>query len=403
MLKKLTSMALWKQILICIVLGAIVGIWAPGVVPRIKFLGDIFLRLLKMLIAPLVLFTLISGVCKMGDIKHLYTVGIRIVAFYLITSALAAALGLVFALFTQPGKGVTDLLTSQSGKAVQYDFIGNMVQWIPDNIFNALTTGNTLQIIVFALFTGVVLLLLGDQCADLIHLVDKAADVMLKMTDLVMKYSPIGIFALVADMMTHLSGAMLKQVLNFILTDWAACLVILFIFQPLLVKFLAGIKPLKYFSPIMIVAASTTSSAATLPLELKIADEDLGIPENIYGFCLPLGNTCNMNGMACAIGVISVFASNLFGRPITLGSCIEFIFLGLVLSVGAAGVKGAGIVMSSVLLQTVGMPLTLVPILAAVWPIIDICHTTCNVSGDVAGTIIVAKSLNELDVDRINQ
>ena len=404
MLKKLTSMALWKQILICIVLGAIVGIWAPGVVPRIKFLGDIFLRLLKMLIAPLVLFTLISGVCKMGDIKHLYTVGIRIVAFYLITSALAAALGLVFALFTQPGKGVTDLLTSQSGKAVQYDFIGNMVQWIPDNIFNALTTGNTLQIIVFALFTGVVLLLLGDQCADLIHLVDKAADVMLKMTDLVMKYSPIGIFALVADMMTHLSGAMLKQVLNFILTDWAACLVILF--QPLLVKFLAGIKPLKYFkhmSPIMIVAASTTSSAATLPLELKIADEDLGIPENIYGFCLPLGNTCNMNGMACAIGVISVFASNLFGRPITLGSCIEFIFLGLVLSVGAAGVKGAGIVMSSVLLQTVGMPLTLVPILAAVWPIIDICHTTCNVSGDVAGTIIVAKSLNELDVDRINQ
>ena len=181
---------------------------------------------------------------------------------------------------------------------------------------------------------------------------------------------------------------------------------ILFIIQPLLVKFLAGIKPLKYFkhmSPIMIVAASTTSSAATLPLELKIADEDLKIPENIYGFCLPLGNTCNMNGMACVIGVISVFASNLFGRPITIGSCIEFIFLGLVLSVGAAGVKGAGIVMSSVLLQTVGMPLTLVPILAAVWPIIDICHTTCNVSGDMAGTMIVAKSLNELDVDRINQ
>lgn len=342
----------------------------------------------------------------MGDIKHLYTVGIRIVVFYLLTSTLAAALGLVFALFTQPGKGVTDLLTSESGKAVQYDFIGNMVKWIPDNIFNALTTGNTLQIIVFALFTGVVLLLLGDQCADLIALVGKASDVMLKMTDLVMKYSPIGIFALVADMMTHLSGAMLKQVLNFIATDWAACLVILFIIQPLLVKFLAGIKPLKYFkhmSPIMIVAASTTSSAATLPLELKIADEDLKIPENIYGFCLPLGNTCNMNGMACVIGVISVFASNLFGRPITIGSCIEFIFLGLVLSVGAAGVKGAGIVMSSVLLQTVGMPLTLVPILAAVWPIIDICHTTCNVSGDMAGTMIVAKSLNELDVDRINQ
>lgn len=179
----------------------------------------------------------------------------------------------------------------------------------------------------------------------------------------------------------------------------------LFILQPLLVKTLAHLsirKYLKHLAPIMILAASTTSSAATLPLELKIAKEDMGIPENIYGFCLPLGNTCNMNGMAVAIGVISVFASNLFGRPITLGACVEFIFLGLVLSVGATGVKGAGIVMSSVLLQTVGMPLTLVPILAAIWPVIDICHTTCNVSGDMCGTIIVSKSLNALDEDLFN-
>ncbi len=404
-MKRLTQLALWKQILISIIAGTLVGVYAPGMVPSIKFLGDIFLRLLKMLIAPLVLFSLISGVCKMGDIKRLYTVGVRIVAFYLITSTVAATLGLVFALVTQPGKGVVDLLTDKSGKEVAYSFIDNMVKWIPTNIFESLTTGNTLQIIVFALITGIVLLLLGDEYADLIKLIDKASGVMLKMTDLVMKYSPIGIFALVADMIASLSASMLTQVLNFILTDWAACLVVLFILQPLLVKTLAHLsirKYLKHLAPIMILAASTTSSAATLPLELKIAKEDMGIPENIYGFCLPLGNTCNMNGMAVAIGVISVFASNLFGRPITLGACIEFIFLGLVLSVGAAGVKGAGIVMSSVLLQTVGMPLTLVPILAAIWPVIDICHTTCNVSGDMCGTIIVSKSLNALDEDLFN-
>jgi Na+/H+-dicarboxylate symporter len=258
---------------------------------------------------------------------------------------------------------------------------------------------------VFALFAGVVLLALGDEFKPFVDMIDKAAGVMLKMTDMVMKYSPIGILALVAEMVTTLSGKMMAQVANFILTDWAACLIIIFIVQPGLVRLLAKESAMKYLqniSPCMVVAASTTSSAATLPLELKIAREKLGIPEKIYGFCLPLGNTCNMNGMAVAIGVISIFASNLFGVPITFASCVQFVFLGLVLSIGAAGVKGAGIVMSSVLLQTVGMPLTLVPILAAIWPIIDIPHTTANVSGDLAGTIVVAKSMDMLDEDLFN-
>lgn len=398
---KFFRLALWKQIITAIIVGSIIGKFFPAAVPVLKPFGDIFLRLLKMLIAPLVLFTLTSGVCKMGDIKQLRKVGLRIVLFYIVTSTFAASLGLGFALLTQPGKGVTDLLTSgQAGKAVTYSFVDNAIKWIPTNIFESLATGNTLQIIVFALFSGVVLLALGDEYKEFVGLIDKAAGVMLKMTDYVMKYSPIGIMALVADMVMGLSSKMMAQVINFILTDYAACLVIIFLVQPLLVRILAKqsmIKYLRNISPCMVVAASTTSSAATLPLELKIANDKLGVPEKIYGFCLPLGNTCNMNGMAVAIGVISIFASNLFNVPITLASCVQFIFLGLVLSIGAAGVKGAGIVMSSVLLQTVGYPLTLVPLLAAIWPVIDIPHTTANVSGDLAGTIVVAKSMDALD------
>lgn len=402
----ITKWALWKQILLAIILGAILGIAAPQLVPAVKPLGDIFLRLLKMLIAPLVLFTLISGVCKMGDIKSLRTVGVRIVGFYVITTLISATLGLGLALITQPGRGVTDLLVAEkAGKTVSYSFIDNAIKWIPTNIFESLSTGNTLQIIVFALLTGVILLSLGDEYKEFVNMIDKAAGVMLKMTDLVMKFSPIGIFALIADMVTTLSAKMMTQVLTFIATDWIACAIVLFVFQPILVKVLGGQNPMKYLknvAPVMVVAASTTSSAATLPLELKLANDKLGIPEKIYGFCLPLGNTCNMNGMAVAIGIISIFASNLFGIPITLGNCVEFIFLGLVLSIGAAGVKGSGIVMSSVLLQTMGMPLTLIPILAAIWPVIDISHTTCNVSGDLAGTICVAHSMDELNEDVFN-
>ena len=394
------KLQLWQQIVIAIILGVLLGVFAPQFVPYIQFMGTIFLRLLKMLIAPLVLLTLISGVCKMGDIQQLKTVGIRIVAFYVITSMIAAAIGMTFALISQPGQGVTDLLTAEVGEAQEYSFLDNFINWIPDNIFAALTNGNTLQIIVFALFSGVVLLALGEKVKGLISIVDQGADMMLKMTEMVMKISPFGIFALIADMMTKLSGSMLMQVLNMIITDWIACIVVIFIMQLLLVKFLAKVNPLlflKKISPAMIVAASTTSSAATLPVSIDLAKNKLGVPEKIYGFTLPLGNTYNMNGMAVVIGVIAVFASNLYGYEISIGSMAQFVFLGLVLSIGAAGVKGAGIVMSTVLLQTLGMPLTLVPILAAIWPVIDIPHTTANIAGDLAGTIVVAHSVNELD------
>ena len=400
MLKKLDKIALWKQIVVAIILGAAFGKLFPSAVPSIAFLGDIFMRLLKMLIAPLVLTTLVSGVCKMGDVKQLRTVGVRILAFYLISSAFAAAVGMVFALVTKPGAGVTDLLGAEAGEMVEYNFLENMISWIPTNIFEALSTGNTLQIIIFSLILGVVLLSLGEKVSGLIQLFDMGAEAMLKMTEGVMKISPIGIFSLVAKMMTTISSNMLAQVMNFIVTDYAACLVVIFIIQPLAVALLAHESPIKFLKNIvspMVVAASTTSSAATLPTAIQCAEEELGVPEKIYGFTLPLGNTCDMNGMAVVLGVIGVFASNLYGYPITAASLIQFVFMGLVLSFGCAGVKGAGVVMSTVLLQTMGMPLTLIPILAAVWPVVDPAHTTGNITGDLAGTTVVAASLGELD------
>ena len=222
MLRKLDNIALWKQIVVAIIIGAIFGKLFPAAVPSIAFLGDIFMRLLKMLIAPLVLLTLVSGVCKMGDVRQLRTVGVRILSFYLISSAFAAAIGMCFALITQPGRGVTDLLGSEAGETVEYNFLSNMISWIPTNIFEALAKGDTLQIIIFSLILGVVLLSLGETVAPLVRIFDMGAEAMLKMTEGVMKVSPIGIFALVAKMMTTISSNMLAQVMNFIITDYAA-------------------------------------------------------------------------------------------------------------------------------------------------------------------------------------
>lgn len=152
----------------------------------------------------------------------------------------------------------------------------------------------------------------------------------------------------------------------------------------------------------MIVAVTTTSSAATLPISIKVAGEKLGVPENIYGFTLPLGNTCGMNGFAMFIGLCCIFASNLYGMPVTVASLAQFIFLGIILSVGAAGVKGAGIVMSTVLLEAIGMPLTLIPILAAIWPAIDPIHTLMNNTSDLVGTMLIARQLDKVDMNVYN-
>lgn len=387
-------------------LGIIVGYILGPQATILKPLGDAFIRLLKMLIVPLVFFTLVSGVTKMGSPKELKRVGGFIVLYYVITSAFAAAVGTFLALAVRPGLGVQGALGKMTElKVAKYSVVDSILNWIPTNPVQAMAEMNMLQIIFFALLVGVVLLLLGEKADYVTKFMNQASDVVIRITELVMEVAPYGIFALVAEVVGTIGGKMLAAVTKLILADYAAIIIMIVLVYPLLLKTLSKVPVLafyKHISPAMIVAASTTSSAATLPVEMKIAQERLGVPERIYGFTLPLGNTANMDGFAAAIGVISVFALDIFNVPISAGLIIQIVYLGLVLSIGAAGVKGAGIVMSAVLFEALGVPQTLLPILAAIWPIIDIPHTTTNVTGDVVGTTICAARYNELDWDVFN-
>ncbi len=397
---------LYVKIFIAVVAGIILGLILGPNTKYIKPFGDVFVNLLKMLIVPLTFFTLAVGVTKMGDMKSLRSVGGKIMLYYLITSAFAAAVGMIVALISKPGKEVAGLLDAGAKVAKpEFDFLKNVISWFPTNPVEAMATTNMLQIIVFSLFVGCALLALGEKVQGLTNIFDQCSDMMIKITDFVMAFAPYGILALVADMVSSLGAKMLAAVGRFIVTDIVGILIMLCVIYPLLMKSLGKLSPIRFYrnvSPAMLVAASTTSSNATLPVSLRVAEKNLGVPEKVYGFSLPLGATVNMDGMAVALGVIAVFASNLYGVAITGASMIQFIFLGLVLSVGAAGVKGAGIVMSSVLLQSLGMPLTLVPILAAIWPIIDIGHTTTNITGDLCGTTIVSSRLKLINLDIFN-
>jgi len=395
------KLSLGKQILIGIVIGLGIGFVSPKAAELLSPIGTVFLRLLKMLIVPLVLFSITSGVCKMGDVKQLRTVGLRFVLYIIITSGLSAAVGVAAGFIVRPGSGTTEFLnTAEQVESVSYNFIDNVVSWVPENIVQSMFEANMLQIIVFALFLGIALLSLGEKVKVFVSFIDQGSDTMLKITEFVMAFSPIGIASLMATMVTTVSGATMKEVLTFLITDNICCILILVVIYPLIIKVFAKLSPVAFMKKVsgpMLVALSTTSSAATLPVSIKTAEEKLGVPENIYGFTLPLGNTCGMNGFALFVGLCCIFASNLYGFDVSLGRIVQFVFLGIILSVGAAGVKGAGIVMSTVLLETLGMPLTLIPILAAIWPTIDPAHTVLNNVGDLAGTTVIASQLGKLD------
>ena len=363
--KKQKKLGLGGRILIGIVIGFAIGFISPSLASALSPLGTIFLRLLKMIMVPLVFFSITSGVCKMGDVKQLASVGLRFVLYILFTSGLASAVGVIVGLIFQPGKGTTEFLDASANvESVTYNFIDNVVSWVPDNVVNAMATANMLQVIVFALFLGVALLSLGEKAKVFTSFIDQGSDVMLKIVEYIMAVSPIGIASLMATMVSTISGATMKEVVSFIIMDYGCGIAILLVVYPLLIKLLARVPVIPFMKKIsepMIVAVTTTSSAATLPISIKVAGEKMGVPENIYGFTLPLGNTCGMNGFAMFIGLCCIFASNLYGMPVTVASLAQFIFLGIILSVGAAGVKGAGIVMSTVLLEAIGMPLTLIP------------------------------------------
>ena len=393
---------LYVQIFVCILLGVALGYLLGPKAVLLKPLGDIFIRLLKMLIVLLTFFTLISGMTRLEDLRSFRSLGSKIILYYAFSSLVAAALGMILALVVQPGKEAMGLLGSGNApvEASDFNLIDNLISWFPVNPIKAMTEGHMLQIIVFSIFVGLGLIAMGKKAHRLNQLIHDGAELMITITEFVIKTAPYGILALVANMVSSLGSRMLTEVGRFLIADYAALLLLLLVFYPLLLRFAGKLSPWRFYrniAPAMLVAGSTTSSSATLPVSMAVAEENLGVAEKAWGFALPLGATVNMNGMAAAIGVIAVFASNLYAVPLTPALLFQFVFLGLALSIGTAGVKGGGIVMSGILLQALNMPLTLIPILASLWPVLDIGHTTCNVTGDLVGTAIVSSRLNMLD------
>lgn len=403
------------RILIGLVLGAVVGLIFGEKISWLNPLGSLFVNLLKMIVMPVILSTLVVGAASISPAK-LGKVGVKIIGFYLLTSAFAVAIGLLMGNLFQPGQGLTLAGSADvAGKVLaKPSLVDTLLNIIPKNPFGALSSGNVLPTIFFAIIFGIGISYLKISSEErlkkagdaLFALFEGAAEIMYMIVRWVLQYAPIGVFALIAVVFGQQGAKAVGPLGTVTLAAYLgfALHVVLVYGLLLLLNKLSFVKFLKGGRGPMITAFVTRSSSGTLPVTMTAADQNFGVHQNVYSFTLPLGATINMDGTAIYQGVCALFIGFAIGMPLELGQQITVIITAVLASIGTAGVPGAGAIMLLMVLNSVGLPVEAGSPVAAAYAMIlgidallDMGRTAVNVTGDMTGTILVAKSEKQLD------
>lgn len=391
------------KVMIGLLLGIIAGIilqTKPGIANTyIKPFGTLYLNAIKMVIVPMVLSSIIVGACGLGDVKKFGRIGLKTICVYMITTLFAAAIGVILANIFNVGAG----LNLGGGEAVEISeapsMIDTLINIIPSNPIKAMVDSNMLQIIAFALFVGAGIVLVGDKAKPVATFFDGFADVMYKITGVVMKFTPYAVFALICPTIASNGMDVLLPLLSFVLVVWLGLLLQVVIVYVPGVKFLVKMGPVKFVKTIweaIVISFTTCSSSATLPVTMECGRK-LGISLPVRSFTLPLGATMNMDGGAIYQGITAVFVANLFGIHLSIGQQAIIVLTAVLASVGTAGVAGASIIMLGTVLSSVGLPLEGIAIVAGVDKLIDMPRTSINIIGDLMCSAFVARTEGELD------
>lgn len=389
------------QILIGLILGAIAGFIFKEKVTFIEPVGTVFLRALKMTIVPLIFFSIAAGISGIFDLKRLRKVGITFIKYWALASILAAIVGTVTALIIKPGIGVD--LPQMEGQSTDVDLLGSFINWVPDNPIAAFAEGDFLQIIVFALFTGISISLLGKSKAGLLlgDFAQSGADLMGKMVSIVLKAAPYGVFALMANVTGTIGGLALVGIGKLLITQYIAYGFILIVIFPIILKFMAKVSPIQHFNnifPAMVLGFSTQSSAATIPVTMSSLKKRAGVPEDIVNLITPPAATINMQAVAAEMPIYTIFAAQIYGIVLSPTDFMQIIILGIIMAAGVAGVPGGGIIMAAVLLDIMGLPADIIVAwIAGIYILIDMPNTMLNITGDSVGMVYTASKLDELD------
>ena len=420
------QIALHWKILIGMALGVLFGLVLSFIEGGSSFVGDyvkpfgtIFINLLKLIAIPLILASLIKGVSDLQDISKLSQMGGRTILIYVTTTLVAVTIGLVLVNTIKPGKSIsvdtreelvaayaTDADQKREAAAKQQSAgpLQALVDIVPDNIFAAATNNrNMLQIIFFALFFGVGMILLPAETAQPVKaFFDSFNAVILKLIDLIMLAAPYGVFALLAALVVEAPSVELFQALALYAVTLLFGLAAMIVVYAVIVKLFTGKSPAAFFSgiaPAQLLAFSTSSSAATLPVTMECVEENLGVDKEVTSFVLPIGATINMDGTSVYQGVAAVFIAQAFGLDLSLGAQLGIIFTATLASIGTAAVPSAGIVMLVIVLAQAGIPEAGLALIFAIDRPLDMCRTIVNVTGDAAVSMLVGKSIGKLRED----
>ena len=394
--KQKKKLSLASQIFIALVLGIFAGMGLTNhvsvAVDYIKPFGTIFLNLIKWIVTPLVFFSIMAGVISMRDIRKVGSIGIKTIVYYMFTTAFAITIGLFLANLCKglfPVLSTTDL-TYEAAEPVK--FMDTLVGIFPSNFLKPFVEANMLQIIVASLLIGFALLLINEQGAIEFRLVNILNDMFLKVMEMIVALSPIGVFCLICPVVAENGPAVLGSLAKVLLVAYVGYALHAILVYSLSVKTLAGMNPFTFFKgmlPAILFAFSSASSVGTLPINMECTQK-LGADKDISSFVLPLGATINMDGTAIYQGVCAVFIASCFGITLTFPQMLTIVLTATLASIGTAGVPGAGMVMLAMVLSSVGLPVEGIALVAGVDRIFDMGRTTVNITGDASCAIIVS-------------
>lgn len=411
-------MKLYTKIIIGMIAGAVFGLVArqfgfgPQAASWVEPLGKIFIRLITMVVVPLVVASITLGTASLGSLKKLGRIGAKTLIYYMATTALAITIGLTLANLVKPGASLDENVKAQllkdyqgttqaqiAGAANKGKTIDLLVNIVPTNPIKAMAEGDMLALIFFSLALGVALTYLPSaRSKPVLDFLDGVNEAIIKLVHLIMEFAPIGVFGLLAVVVGKFGFEILLTLVKYSLVVLAGLALQLVLVYSLSVRFIGGMNPIRFFKamrPAHLIAFSTSSSNATLPVNIQCCEENLGIPKSICSFVLPLGATINMDGTALLQGVVAVFIAQVYGIPLTINDQLLILLTAILASVGSAGVPSAGIIMLTIILQSVGLPLEGIGLILGVDRILDMCRTVVNITGDASCAVFIARTEKE--------
>jgi len=428
----LQRLTLWQQILIALVLGITLGIlfghdtansdigWLRAIHPYgalfivdfFKPVGDLFVNAIKMIVVPVVFVSIVCGVISIANPSTMGRMGLKTMGIFVISMAFASLVGIMFAKISNPGMSIPEDKKLAVISSIQHDgpvieqptIVETITSIIPANPVEAMASSNILQIVVFAFLLGIAINCAGERGKPIANLFNSLAAVIQHIPRLVMRFAPLGVFALMMTVAANFGLTILRDLLISVGTIYAGCIIFAIVFYSIVLHFYAGLSPWHFFrgmAEAMTFAYSTTSSSATMPYTAHCTHNNLGVSKRITDFVIPLGATVNMNGLAVYLAVSTIFAVNLYGIELGTTQYLLLIITGTLGAIGAAGVPGSGLVVMSMAMSSVGLNpgqiAVVIALFAGVDRLIDMMTTTINITGDAFTAVLVAKTEKELD------